>query len=445
MRKNRGITLIALVVTIIILIILAGISINLVLGENGIIKRAQEAKVEMDKAQEKEALSLAVMEAQIGEDEELDHFNLQEVLDNQFGDGKVIIRNDENDTFTASFVESKKDYVITSSGINEGIDWNIAMQNAKAPESQDEERNNGVIGIGTDGKPVDMDLWEYTLLEDGTYGLNDEEALNAYGSNGTAGYLGDFTNEKGIIGTVPQYISVDNGITFVPVTSLKYTFTACNNGCEELKIAPKIPNTIKSMETAFYQCNNLTYASNIPNEVVNLRYTFALCSNLTSMPNIGANVEDFSGAFQNCTNLINTTKLSDSITLMSGSFLRCTSLKKAPELPKNVVELNNTFQECTSLEKAPSIIPEKAQNMQSTFQDCSALKTPPAIIPSSAKKMKSTFVNCSKLSGNIEINAEPEEYSSCFANAATVEGAQLKLTGTCSVLQELREQGGNII
>ena len=44
MRHNKGITLVALVVTIVVLLILAGVSINLVLGDNGIVKRAQEAK-----------------------------------------------------------------------------------------------------------------------------------------------------------------------------------------------------------------------------------------------------------------------------------------------------------------------------------------------------------------------------------------------------------------
>ena len=44
MRKNKGITLVALVVTIIVLIILAGISIYLVLSENGIITRTWQAK-----------------------------------------------------------------------------------------------------------------------------------------------------------------------------------------------------------------------------------------------------------------------------------------------------------------------------------------------------------------------------------------------------------------
>ena len=43
MKKNKGITLVALVVTIVVLLILAGVSINLVLGNNGIIARAKDA------------------------------------------------------------------------------------------------------------------------------------------------------------------------------------------------------------------------------------------------------------------------------------------------------------------------------------------------------------------------------------------------------------------
>ena len=44
MERNGGITLVALVVTIVVLLILAGISLNLVLGQNGIISRAQDAR-----------------------------------------------------------------------------------------------------------------------------------------------------------------------------------------------------------------------------------------------------------------------------------------------------------------------------------------------------------------------------------------------------------------
>lgn len=43
-KKEKGITLVALVVTIVVLLILAGVSINLVLGENGLITQAKTAK-----------------------------------------------------------------------------------------------------------------------------------------------------------------------------------------------------------------------------------------------------------------------------------------------------------------------------------------------------------------------------------------------------------------
>ena len=53
-RNSKGITLIALVITIIVLVILAGVSINLVLNDNGIASKAKEGKENMQIAQEEE-------------------------------------------------------------------------------------------------------------------------------------------------------------------------------------------------------------------------------------------------------------------------------------------------------------------------------------------------------------------------------------------------------
>ena len=53
-KKERGITLVALVVTIVVLLILAGVSINLVLGENGLIANAKEAREKSKNATEDE-------------------------------------------------------------------------------------------------------------------------------------------------------------------------------------------------------------------------------------------------------------------------------------------------------------------------------------------------------------------------------------------------------
>ena len=49
-RAEKGITLIALVVTIVVLLILAGVSINAIFGQDGIIQKAKDAQNKMDQA-----------------------------------------------------------------------------------------------------------------------------------------------------------------------------------------------------------------------------------------------------------------------------------------------------------------------------------------------------------------------------------------------------------
>ena len=62
-KKKSGITLMALVVTIIILLILVGISMGMLSGDNSIIKQAGNAKTQTDIAQEKEILEQATVVA----------------------------------------------------------------------------------------------------------------------------------------------------------------------------------------------------------------------------------------------------------------------------------------------------------------------------------------------------------------------------------------------
>ena len=57
-KNKKGITLVALVVTMVVLLILAGVSINLVLGDNGIVKKAQEAKRKSGEASQNDLTSM---------------------------------------------------------------------------------------------------------------------------------------------------------------------------------------------------------------------------------------------------------------------------------------------------------------------------------------------------------------------------------------------------
>lgn len=62
MKNNKGITLIALVVTIIVLLILAGVSIAMLTGQNGILNRSQEASIKNSVADAKDQIALKVAE-----------------------------------------------------------------------------------------------------------------------------------------------------------------------------------------------------------------------------------------------------------------------------------------------------------------------------------------------------------------------------------------------
>ena len=61
LQKKNGITLIALVITIVIMLLLASVAIQMALGENGLIVKASKAKKESQQAETKERLQTMVL------------------------------------------------------------------------------------------------------------------------------------------------------------------------------------------------------------------------------------------------------------------------------------------------------------------------------------------------------------------------------------------------
>lgn len=95
-KNKRGITLIALIVTIIVLLILAGISINLVIGNNGLFSFMDSTKHSTDVATERDQLSVAIKDAKSGDYMSggiggLTVEGLQDALDDIVGEGKTIV------------------------------------------------------------------------------------------------------------------------------------------------------------------------------------------------------------------------------------------------------------------------------------------------------------------------------------------------------------------
>ena len=59
LKEQKGITLVALIITIIVMLILAGVSISLVVGDNGVLKQAQDVEPAQIKGALKEAVAMA--------------------------------------------------------------------------------------------------------------------------------------------------------------------------------------------------------------------------------------------------------------------------------------------------------------------------------------------------------------------------------------------------
>ena len=85
--KNSGITLIALVITVIVLLILAGVTVATLTGDNGLLQKASTSKQTSKEAEIKEKIMLAVTSANMKNYSSIDKEILDNELIKEFGEG----------------------------------------------------------------------------------------------------------------------------------------------------------------------------------------------------------------------------------------------------------------------------------------------------------------------------------------------------------------------
>ena len=109
-KEMKGITLVALVITIVVLLILAGVSINTVLGDDGIIKKAKETAEATKRASAEEEMNRLVLEYQLASNDE----TLESFLQEKVTEGRIDGVTDNGDgTITITKKVEGKDYTIT--------------------------------------------------------------------------------------------------------------------------------------------------------------------------------------------------------------------------------------------------------------------------------------------------------------------------------------------
>ena len=187
-KKERGITLIALVVTIIVLIILAGVSINLVFGNLGIVTKAKEAKRMQEQAELNEQIALGELSNEM--DKEINGTGIQTQI-------KTVEELKKSGTYTTvptTIKDSNGNLIKVPQGFKVAEDSGINVTEGVVIEDNDiiegigNNRGNQYVWVPvgnqikkSDGTTVNITLGRYTFAD----GTNDKDTNGTVLTKGT--------------------------------------------------------------------------------------------------------------------------------------------------------------------------------------------------------------------------------------------------------------------
>lgn len=180
LKNERGITLIALVITIIVLLILAGVSIAMLTGENGILTQSTKAKKSNITGVEKEQIQLAMQSLKIKKQSDNISTRVEaEELQNQLivdGAKNVTAESGEKDSLVVKYQDSKNQYIVSQNG-------NIGQTENLSPEEDNkivnilatDLNNKTLLGATAGGEVVYI---KTELLEEKIEILNTENRIS---------------------------------------------------------------------------------------------------------------------------------------------------------------------------------------------------------------------------------------------------------------------------
>lgn len=245
-KEENAITLIALVITIIVLLILAGISINTITGDNGILKMTQQAKVENEIATEKEIVIRSANAALMNtKGEEFSLNDLQKELDIEAGNGKTEA-SDEGNSYDVIFKDTNRLYTVNKEGDVTGQgeiskDSNPGdikkNQNNEKLSGDDEEHAYEIASI--------EDLVQFSKMTnegnnfEGKYvkitkNLNFNSNYSYTDPNNTSTF-GDY-NSDNLVEGIKTELTKDGARGFIPIKQFAGTILGQNNKINNIRI-----------------------------------------------------------------------------------------------------------------------------------------------------------------------------------------------------------------
>lgn len=396
-EQQKGITLIALVVTIVVLLILAGVSLNLVLGNNGIITKAKDAVKKAEEARVKEEFQLKMAESWIDantkENIDIDILDelgivginkitvtesiLEIVETERYVVLNVVVENNGK-YYNVDFDLQQNDFSTNVTAINELPEEALVAYKLIKDDEDLEMLSNGVckynnkifsatrdvdIDMNAEGEPTGAKVVAYVQIS---------EPMKIRINSGTDGVIDFETSSKSRgLGYLP-YIEWGDGATESDSDSLKHVYGQPNTEyvislhgtVNILSIGDTVSdNQILAIEdwgnsSRLYGLY-LAGATNLktlakPGEQTfkintNFSGAFANCTSLQSIPegffDSAPYVQDFSGAFYNCTSLTGNAprlweRVKDGVANEyigipngSGCFAGCNNLNNYAEIP----------------------------------------------------------------------------------------------------------------
>ena len=216
-KNEIGITLIALIITIIVLLILAGVSISALSGDNGIITQAVNAKKLSEVSTEKEAIGIIVTLASVGD--ERNEYNIgTQLYDRTIENGNkwhIITKTEETKTYGTGWSYISQGTEIRDYGETK-YNWVVNYNTGEIEELGDEttfrEMYYGMNLAVKDGLVLNVD--PINMENEESWG----EGVTLYGVNEGDGY--GYNGEEFRLDGVDDYIEVytdidvDKGFTF---------------------------------------------------------------------------------------------------------------------------------------------------------------------------------------------------------------------------------------
>lgn len=454
-QKKNGVTILALVITIVIMLLLAGVVLQMAMGENGLVAKSTQAKAKQAKAELYENVKISFLnlktkalaenqpepqaEKVLEEPEFLNKYNISgENIVDKHGN---VIESKENLINTLKLL-----YVEGGAVQGQGTTAAIGPKTVAGVQIPPADQQKMIVKL----KVRKKSYLQFGALGDISYGINSGPIKVEY-EHGQEEITDLYQ------GIAKEYEPGEYIIKFSNITSFELgeSFLAEDEGDYDVEIL-QWGSVIDNDEQNYFMIENVTTIHEPEPDKIQVEYIkgkfreipewlfskkvtnkyfsyFTNCTNLERIPeNLFknyTNVESFPSIFSGCTALKeipeNLFKHNVNVKTIHSMFERCTNLERIPanlfKYNTNLEEVNRTFRGCTKITEIPENLFEnntKLKKLTMVFDGCKEIKS----LPENLFKNNNQIYEMSLLFAGCSIERIPENLFKNTQNITNFDG-----------------------